>query len=209
MPRTREQYEEIKKRRKEEILLTALKLFCKKGYEATSVDDIAAEVGCSHGLFYHYYKGKQEIFDNIIQKTRGDAVTTLKSLSENDTLSAPQKLERATEYYYNKIINDETFAYYFYFKISNIFINANFNYDQNAMPKERPCVSYIYDIMEKGQLNGELNDGFSAVEYTRLYWSIIQGTTLNFVIAPHAFRHKLQAPNIKLITDIFIKKQEA
>lgn len=209
MPRTKEQYEEIKRRRREEILLTALKLFCKKGYEATSVDDIVCEVGCSHGLFYHYFKGKQEIYDNILEKSRGNAIATIKAISEDDTLTAVQKLEKATEYYYDNIIHDETFAYYFYFKISNIFINANFNFDKAKIPKERPSVSYIFDIMEKGQRDGELDSGFSAKEYTMLYWSIVQGTTLNLVIAPHSLRHKLQAPNIKLITEIFKKRQEA
>ena len=44
------------KDRKELILNGALKVFCEKGYESTTVDDITKKAGCSHGLFYHYYK---------------------------------------------------------------------------------------------------------------------------------------------------------
>ena len=38
--------------RKQEILETAMKLFAEKGYEKTSISDIAKEIGVAQGLCY-------------------------------------------------------------------------------------------------------------------------------------------------------------
>lgn len=66
MPKTKEQNENIKSQRKQAIITSALELFATKGFENTSIDDIAKFVNCSHGLIYHYYKSKYEILDVIL-----------------------------------------------------------------------------------------------------------------------------------------------
>ena len=53
---------------KERILLTALKLFAEKGYEAVSVSDIAAELGVTKGALYRHYRNKRAIFDSILSR---------------------------------------------------------------------------------------------------------------------------------------------
>ncbi|MBE5906760.1 MAG: TetR/AcrR family transcriptional regulator [Lachnospiraceae bacterium] len=56
------------KTNKEEIMLTALKLFAERGFEAVSTSMIANELGITKGALYRHYQSKQEIFDSIIQK---------------------------------------------------------------------------------------------------------------------------------------------
>ena len=56
------------KTNKEEIMLTALKLFAERGFEAVSTSMIAGELGITKGALYRHYKSKQEIFDSIIEK---------------------------------------------------------------------------------------------------------------------------------------------
>jgi len=53
---------------KEQILLTALKLFAKDGYEAVSTSMIAGELGMTKAALYKHYKNKQDIFDCIMQR---------------------------------------------------------------------------------------------------------------------------------------------
>lgn len=53
-------------RTKEKILLEALKLFAQKGYEAVSMEEIAAAVGIKAPSLYKHYKGKQDIFNHIV-----------------------------------------------------------------------------------------------------------------------------------------------
>jgi AcrR family transcriptional regulator len=49
--------------RREEIIDAAVSLFCEKGYEGTTIRDIARAVGVTEGLLYHYFAGKAELVE--------------------------------------------------------------------------------------------------------------------------------------------------
>lgn len=53
---------------KERILMTALRLFARNGYEAVSVSTIAGELGMTKGALYKHYKNKRDIFDSIVER---------------------------------------------------------------------------------------------------------------------------------------------
>ena len=54
--------------RKEEILIVALHLFARDGYEAVSVSQIAGELEMTKGALYRHYKSKRDIFDCIVKR---------------------------------------------------------------------------------------------------------------------------------------------
>lgn len=45
-----------------ELIETALRLFGRDGYTATSIDDIARESGMTKGAVYHHFAGKADVF---------------------------------------------------------------------------------------------------------------------------------------------------
>lgn len=53
---------------KDNILNAALKLFSERGYEGSSMSDIAELLGITKAALYKHYKSKQEILDGIIKK---------------------------------------------------------------------------------------------------------------------------------------------
>ena len=53
---------------KERILMTALRLFARDGYEAVSVSAIAGELGMTKGALYKHYRNKRDIFDSIVER---------------------------------------------------------------------------------------------------------------------------------------------
>lgn len=60
--------------RKEEILIVALHLFARDGYEAVSVSQIARALGITKGALYRHFKSKRDIFDCIVQRMeQGDS----------------------------------------------------------------------------------------------------------------------------------------
>lgn len=54
--------------RKQEILDMAIKLFNEKGYEKTSIADIASAIGVAQGLCYRYFPSKETLFDCAIEQ---------------------------------------------------------------------------------------------------------------------------------------------
>lgn len=53
---------------KERILQVAFSLFLQKGYRDVSLREIVNEVGLTKGAFYHYFKGKDELFKEVIDR---------------------------------------------------------------------------------------------------------------------------------------------
>ena len=66
MPRTPEQYEEIRNAKKKVILDAALKLFAEKGYASSSISCIAETANISKGLMYNYFTSKEELLKIIV-----------------------------------------------------------------------------------------------------------------------------------------------
>lgn len=54
--------------RKQEMIDTAMKVFSEKGYEATSMTDIAKEMQVVPGLCYRYFKSKEELYHTALHQ---------------------------------------------------------------------------------------------------------------------------------------------
>lgn len=54
--------------RRRQILETAMRLFYEKGYEDTSMEDIAKELHIVKGLCYRYFVSKQSLFDTAMNE---------------------------------------------------------------------------------------------------------------------------------------------
>ncbi len=64
MPRTKQQV--VSEFRRAEILSAARTVFARKGYDAGSVDGIAAAAGLAKGTLYLYFKSKEDIYRALI-----------------------------------------------------------------------------------------------------------------------------------------------
>ena len=53
---------------KRKIFETSMKLFAKKWYDATSVEDITATVGVAKGTLYYHFSSKEEIFNFLVEE---------------------------------------------------------------------------------------------------------------------------------------------
>lgn len=65
-PRTKKQFEEIREASMRKIFDASLELFGTKGYESTSMSQIASLAGISKGLIYNYFNSKEELLQAMI-----------------------------------------------------------------------------------------------------------------------------------------------
>jgi AcrR family transcriptional regulator len=68
-PRTKSQNQEIRIKTSKVILGASLKLFSEKGFDHTSVDDIAKSAKISKGLVYHYFTSKDQILYTLMKNS--------------------------------------------------------------------------------------------------------------------------------------------
>lgn len=52
---------------RDKIVQVAFNLFLQRGYKEVSLKDIVDNVGLTKGAFYHYFKGKEQLFREVIQ----------------------------------------------------------------------------------------------------------------------------------------------
>ncbi|MCZ4291553.1 TetR/AcrR family transcriptional regulator [Hoeflea alexandrii] len=72
---------EQRQEQRRQILAAAGKVFARKGYAATTMEDIAAEMGVSKGILYYQFESKQDLIVETRQETSGNAATRLAEIS--------------------------------------------------------------------------------------------------------------------------------
>ena len=73
-----------KEERRNEIIETAGKLFEEKGYEQTQVQDIVNEIGVAKGLFYYYFKSKDEVMEELAVRYADAIIDAVNKLIDKD-----------------------------------------------------------------------------------------------------------------------------
>lgn len=63
--------------KQEALIQSALSLFAKKGYEATTTREIAAAAGCAEGLIHRYFKGKAGLLPALVERQFAKEVADL------------------------------------------------------------------------------------------------------------------------------------
>lgn len=66
-PRTEAQNEELRAKRRDELLHAAQRVFAAKGFHAANVADVAADAGVSQGTVYHYFDSKEALLMAVFE----------------------------------------------------------------------------------------------------------------------------------------------
>lgn len=56
------------------IVTAAEGLFGERGYDATTIDDIAAAAGMAKGAIYHHFRSKQDVFEAVFERMSSQLV---------------------------------------------------------------------------------------------------------------------------------------
>jgi len=107
MPRTEEQFQQIRNTTRNLILSTALELFAEQGYKGTSITDIAKKAKVSKGLLYNYFSSKQELMEKVVGILLVEIESTMKVL---DTTKDPfEKIQQLIDVVFDMMLENENF----------------------------------------------------------------------------------------------------
>jgi AcrR family transcriptional regulator len=88
--------------RKRELIDAARKIFCEKGYEQTSIRDILEVIGGEVGMFYHYFRSKDEIFRLSVELFLEDYICEFSALF-SETVTPKQAVDKLIALVYRNI----------------------------------------------------------------------------------------------------------
>jgi AcrR family transcriptional regulator len=81
--------------REDQVRAVALRLFKEKGYHATSMRDIASEVGINKGSLYSYIRSKEDLLIPVFEQAMGVLTAQIEQITADASLSPTARLRRA------------------------------------------------------------------------------------------------------------------
>jgi AcrR family transcriptional regulator len=183
--------------RRNQILNCGLDLMISKGYEAMQIRDIAKELNISTGLFFNYFKSKENFYEELVKIGVEGPKSVLKLNVENiDPIELFEKIAGA-------IFESIKFSP----MTAKMFVLMSRTLDSQSVPDSVKklvdgfdMITPIMPVIVKGQRMGEIKEGDPAF-LAAAYWGAIQG-----VAEMAAVRPDLPLPESDLVVDILRKK---
>jgi TetR/AcrR family fatty acid metabolism transcriptional regulator len=139
------------------IIDSAKKLFSEQGYQKTTIVDISRQAGLSEAALYEYFQGKEDLLLTIPDLWVSEL---LEDLDEQlfGIQGAVNKLRKYLWWYLRRVEQAPLDA-----KIVYLFLKTNANFlNTEVYANVRKFYSYLIDIFEEGQKNGEMRSDLDA-----------------------------------------------
>lgn len=118
---------------KQKIIDIASKMFSEKGVDNVSVRDILREINGASGMFYYYFKSKEDLYKATVQQFIDKTISKKRQIIFDDDLSLREKLY----FIYKAVIKDyEQFS-------KNYILKDEFNFN-----KESYFLPIFYKMLE-------------------------------------------------------------
>ena len=185
-PKSKDQFDQIKDERREQILHHALQIFSRKGLAATKIGDIAAAAGLSHGLVYHYFQSKDEIFTELVRRAMESSSSALLQL-ETLPMEPLDKIRAITRAVLDSIDSTDDSAYYFFLMVQAMISDANPPDALQYITGMTIPTEVMMRVVQAGQAAGQLRAG-DPYDMDTMYWSAVQGLAVNKIAAADRYR---------------------
>ena len=95
--------------KREHIIEAAIALFSEKGYEGTSIRDLAAHADVNIAMVNYYFGTKEKLFQSIVQSRAYFIKEKLDEIVANKQLSHIEKMDAVIENYVNRLLTHYKF----------------------------------------------------------------------------------------------------
>lgn len=148
------------------VLAAAVRLFNERGYEATSMDDVAKRLGITKSSLYHHVSGKQELLriavdqalDGLddamaeVEQQERPAIDRLELLLRNSVLVLAERLEYVTLL---------------------LRVRGNTAVEQQALLRRRIFDAKVTKLVEQAQAEGAIRHDVDAATAARLMFGMV------------------------------------
>jgi AcrR family transcriptional regulator len=104
--------------KREIILTTAMKLFGQKGFEGTSVRDIATDADVNPAMISYYFGSKEKLFEKLVEHKAAFLKGVFAELVNNTSLSQIEKLFIVIDNYIEKMFQSPQFHHLMHRELS-------------------------------------------------------------------------------------------
>lgn len=190
-------------RRKKKILIAAVKVFSKKGFQGSRTSEIAKEAHVSEGTIFNYYKCKKDLLVGILIETIVNVINPIVTLSYKKDSDNKESLENSM----HKLIMDRLILFRENYQlIKTILVEAMYHKElyeilnKDLYPK---LVELVDSYIEKNIENGN----FRNLEKNLISRTVI-GSVIGYVFLsntlPESFAGGSDEEEVRKIVDVIL-----
>lgn len=175
---TKERREREKEKRRKVILEATSELFLEKGYDSTTMADIAHRVELSPGALYKYFKNKEELYASINLLGTLSILTKIEKSIREKSLTPEQKIIKIKEAMYKSLLS-ESLAHKTIVRILSADTLPTLSNELREQIKDvtRKILHIIADIYQDGVVKGSFEKR-NHMAVADIIWSMFLGVAI-------------------------------
>lgn len=95
--------------KREQIISTAIELFAVRGFEGTSIRDLAAAAGVNIAMINYYFGSKEKLFESIVEQKAAYTRVALTEITSNESLTPIEKMDSIVETFVERLFRGRYF----------------------------------------------------------------------------------------------------
>lgn len=163
----------------EAVLDSALNLFVTRGYDATSMDDIAGNAGLTKGAVYFYFRDKLTLASELLSRTENELFEPMYERIARSTGSAADRIVIFTNWL-AKIGASRIELPLLHVLMSMEFHGRDNEVEHRLQKTYRRLHEEIENITRDGQLSGEFTDVVPPKEQAAVIVALIDGLLMEW-----------------------------
>lgn len=174
-----------------QIIETSERLFAQKGFDATSVRDIAEEAGINVAMISYYFGSKEKLMEAIFEAKIGKVQMRVEELLKDDSLLPFEKIYTLIDEHIERVMHSQHF---YRIMISEQLTNKNPAILQTVKQLKVRNAELISTLIKEGQQKGFFKKKVDVV----LMLNTMLGTVWQSIISKEHYR---EFTNSQLLTD--------
>ena len=136
--------------RKREMIDTAMRVFTARGYEETSMADIAKEMNVVPGLCYRYFQSKKDLYETALGIYALELTEPMKKIFQDERLGFSEVMEKMSVHFL-KTDGNEQYHSFFHGNGNEVF------HRQLEIRMLNEILPYMSGLLERLRVKGEIH----------------------------------------------------
>ncbi len=163
------------------IINAAEKLFAEKGFDGSSVRDIAQEAEVNVAMISYYFGSKEKLMEAVFEKRTGDIRIKVENLLLDSSISHLQKVNILIDDYVDKFIHQQEFHK---IMMREQMINKHNSVAELIHELKKRNLEAIRTLLSEGQKSGEFKKNIDVV----LMMTTMVGTVSQMISSQYFYR---------------------
>ena len=174
-----------KEARRAQILDAAVRCFARRGYYATTIEDVVQETGLSRGALYLYFPSKQDLVFALIEREFTLFLEKVEHISASP-LTARAKLEYLFLQACQEILGQRLQALISFFTSTDVRKDL-LNKGEKTRLYSNQLAARLSSLIEQGKAAGEFDPSIPTIVMLSSFFTLL---------SPHAFRRVLDTGQV-------------